>query len=132
LVDLETVARESDYISLHSPLIDSTRHIINADFLAKMKPSAYIVNAARGPLIDEEALLAAVRSGPEFGSTVNAIVCVPVPLAGMPVTHAGTSLVVHVQTDPVETVTTLCPPAVANDWPVLKVPLPLPSFTRLP
>ena len=61
-------------------------------------------------------MMMAVRSGPGFGSTVNGIACAPVPLAGMPVTHAGTSLVVHVQTDPVETVTALCPPAEANDW----------------
>lgn len=62
IVDLETLTRESDYISLHSPLIDSTKHIVNADFLAKMKPTAYVINAARGPLIDEEALLKAVQS----------------------------------------------------------------------
>lgn len=62
IVDLETLTRESDYISLHSPLIDSTKHIVNADFLEKMKPTAYLINAARGPLIDEEALLKAVQS----------------------------------------------------------------------
>jgi len=78
LVDLDTVARESDYISLHSPLIDSTRHIINADFLSKMKPSAYIVNAARGPLIDEEALLAAVRSGQIAGAGLDVLAIEPI------------------------------------------------------
>ena len=62
LVDLDTLIRTSDYISLHSALMDATYHIVNADFLSKMKPTAYIVNAARGPLIDEDALLAAVRS----------------------------------------------------------------------
>lgn len=78
LVDLDTVARESDYISLHSPLLDSTRHIINADFLAKMKSSAYIVNAARGPLIDEDALLAAVRSGQIAGAGLDVLATEPI------------------------------------------------------
>ena len=78
LVDLDTVARESDYISLHSPLLDSTRHIINTDFLAKMKPSAYIVNAARGPLIDEDALLAAVRSGQIAGAGLDVLAVEPI------------------------------------------------------
>ena len=78
LVDLDTVARESDYISLHSPLLDSTRHIVNADFLGKMKPSAYIVNAARGPLIDEDALLAAVRSGQIAGAGLDVLAIEPI------------------------------------------------------
>jgi D-3-phosphoglycerate dehydrogenase len=78
LVDLDTVARESDYISLHSPLLDSTRHIINADFLAKMKPTAYIVNAARGPLIDEDALLQAVRSHQIAGAGLDVLSVEPI------------------------------------------------------
>jgi D-3-phosphoglycerate dehydrogenase len=78
LVDLDTVARESDYISLHSPLLDSTRHIINADFLSKMKRTAYIVNAARGPLIDEDALLAAVRSGQIAGAGLDVLSTEPI------------------------------------------------------
>jgi D-3-phosphoglycerate dehydrogenase len=78
LVDLDTVARESDYISLHSPLLDSTRHIINADFLAKMKPTAYLVNAARGPLIDEAALLNAVRSGQIAGAGLDVLAVEPI------------------------------------------------------
>jgi D-3-phosphoglycerate dehydrogenase / 2-oxoglutarate reductase len=78
LVDLDTVARESDYISLHSPLLDSTRHIINSEFLAKMKPTAYIVNAARGPLIDEDALLNAVRSGQIAGAGLDVLAVEPI------------------------------------------------------
>ena len=62
-------------------------------------------------------MMTTVRAGPGFDSTVNTIVCVPIPLGGTPVTHAGTSLVFHVQPDAVEIVTEPCPPAVANDWP---------------
>jgi D-3-phosphoglycerate dehydrogenase len=78
LVDLDTLTRESDYISLHSPLMDSTYHIVNADFLSKMKPTAYIINAARGPLIDEDALLEAVRSKKIAGAGLDVLAVEPV------------------------------------------------------
>ena len=78
LVDLDTLTRESDYISLHSPLLDSTYHIVNADFLAKMKPTAYIINAARGPLIDEDALLEAVRNGTIAGAGLDVLAIEPI------------------------------------------------------
>ena len=58
-VDLDELFAESDYISLHAPLTPQTRHIINATNLKKMKPTAIIVNTARGELIDEKALAAA-------------------------------------------------------------------------
>ena len=78
LVDLDTLTRESDYISLHSPLLDSTHHIVNADFLSKMKPSAYVINAARGPLIDEDALLEAVRAGTIAGAGLDVLAIEPI------------------------------------------------------
>jgi D-3-phosphoglycerate dehydrogenase / 2-oxoglutarate reductase len=78
LVDLDTLTRESDYITLHSPLLESTYHLVNADFLAKMKPTAYIINAARGPLIDEDALLAAVRSRQIAGAALDVLAVEPI------------------------------------------------------
>ena len=78
LVDLDTLTRTSDYISLHSPLMDSTYHIVNADFLAQMKPTAYLINAARGPLIDEDALLAAVRSRQIAGAGLDVLAVEPI------------------------------------------------------
>lgn len=72
-VDLATLARESDYISLHTPLIESTRHLVNAHFLSLMKPTAYLINAARGPLVDEAALLAAVQSGQIAGAGLDVV-----------------------------------------------------------
>lgn len=62
-VDLETIWRESDALSLHCPLTADNRHLLNTDTLARCKPGVIIVNTARGGLIDETALLAAVRSG---------------------------------------------------------------------
>ena len=77
-VDLDTLARESDLITLHTPLLDSTYHIINAELLAKMKPTAYLVNTARGPLVDENALLAAVQSGTIAGAALDVFETEPV------------------------------------------------------
>ena len=78
VVDLETVLRKADYISLHSPLTEETRHLINAETLALMKPTAYLVNAARGGLVDEDALLAAVQSGQIAGAALDVLAVEPV------------------------------------------------------
>ncbi|MFN8492597.1 MAG: C-terminal binding protein [Caldilineaceae bacterium] len=77
-VDLETLTRTSDYISLHTPLIEETRHIVNAAFLSKMKPTAYLINAARGPLIDEQALLDAVRAKQIAGAALDVLAVEPI------------------------------------------------------
>ena len=61
--DFDTVLRESDFLSLNSPLNETTRHMINKAALDKMKSSAYIINTARGALIDEEALIRALQGG---------------------------------------------------------------------
>lgn len=63
LVDLPTLWQSSDAISLHCPLTDDNRHLLNADTLARCKRGVIVVNTARGGLIDEAALLQAVRSG---------------------------------------------------------------------
>lgn len=63
LVDLDTLWKSSDAISFHCPLTDDNRGMLNADTLARCKPGVIVVNTARGGLIDEAALLAAVRSG---------------------------------------------------------------------
>jgi glyoxylate reductase len=62
-VDRETLLRQSDFLSLHVPLTPETHHAIGAPELALMKPSAFVINAARGPIIDEEALVQALQAG---------------------------------------------------------------------
>jgi glyoxylate reductase len=62
-VDLATLLRESDFVTLHTPLIPETRHLINADSLRTMKKTAYLINAARGPVVDEAALVQALAEG---------------------------------------------------------------------
>jgi glyoxylate reductase len=66
--DLEDLLRESDFVSLHTNLTPETRHLINADRLAMMKPTAVLVNTSRGPVIDEQALARALRNGQLFAA----------------------------------------------------------------
>jgi lactate dehydrogenase-like 2-hydroxyacid dehydrogenase len=61
--DLDTLLHTSDIVSLHCPLTASNRHIIDAQQLAAMKAGSYLINTARGPLVDEEALADALESG---------------------------------------------------------------------
>jgi glyoxylate reductase len=62
-VDMDTVLRESDFISLHTPLNPHTYHLISTEAFAKMKPNAIVINTARGPVIDPAALYIALKSG---------------------------------------------------------------------
>jgi D-3-phosphoglycerate dehydrogenase / 2-oxoglutarate reductase len=59
-VEFDELLKMSDYISIHSPLVPETRHLFNADVFRRMKPTAYLVNTARGPIIDETALAQAL------------------------------------------------------------------------
>ncbi len=72
-VSLDELYKQSDFISVHAPLMDATRHLLNADAFAKMKKGVLIVNTARGPLIDEEALVAALDSGQVGGAALDVV-----------------------------------------------------------
>src|SRR5207244_9496281 len=63
LVELDELLRSADLVSLHTPLTEKTRNLINAEALAKMKPTAVIVNCARGGVVDLAALAAALEAG---------------------------------------------------------------------
>ena len=60
---LDELLQEADVVSVHVPLLPSTRHLIDARAIERMKPGAYVINAARGGIVDERALVAALRSG---------------------------------------------------------------------
>ena len=66
--DLDVLVAEADVVTLHVPLTDETRHLIDARRLALMKPTAVLVNTARGPVVDEEALAAALETGTIFAA----------------------------------------------------------------
>lgn len=62
-VDLATLLKNSDYVSLHCPLTPATRHLINKETLSMMKPTAFLINTSRGALVDEPALIEALKNG---------------------------------------------------------------------
>jgi D-3-phosphoglycerate dehydrogenase / 2-oxoglutarate reductase len=71
LVDLDLLLRESDFITLHLPKTAETTHLINAEAIAKMKPTARIINCARGGIIDETALAEAIQAGRIGGAALD-------------------------------------------------------------
>lgn len=85
-VDFDTLLKTSDYISIHAPHTPQTRGMVNAEAFARMKKGAYIVNTARGPLIDEPALIAALDSGQVGGAALDVVAVEPLakdsPLLG--------------------------------------------------
>jgi D-3-phosphoglycerate dehydrogenase len=79
LMPLEDVMRLSDYISIHTPLTPETRHLINAEMIALMKPSAYLINTSRGPVVDEQALIAALQADKIAGAGLDVFEIEPLP-----------------------------------------------------
>jgi glyoxylate reductase len=67
-VDLDTLLRESDFVTLHPPLMKETHHLINAEKLKLMKKTAYLINNSRGPVVDEKALYEALKKGQIAGA----------------------------------------------------------------
>ena len=65
---VDEVLKEADVVSVHVPLLDSTKHLINAERLAMMKKTAYLINTSRGPVVDEAALVAALKAGTIAGA----------------------------------------------------------------
>lgn len=88
LVDMDTLLRESDFISLHLPSLPSTRGFIGAGELGRMKPTAYLINTARGEVVDEAALCDALRDGKLAGAGLDVFAQEPPdpasPLLGLP------------------------------------------------
>jgi len=77
--DLDTLLAESDFVSLHAALTPATENLLDAEALAKMKPTAAVINTARGGLIDEEALAEAIAEGKIAGAAIDAWAEEPVP-----------------------------------------------------
>ncbi len=80
---LEEVLTQADFISLHVPLSEATRHLLGSRELALMKSTAYLINTSRGPVVDEAALLAALRQGTIAGAGLDVYEREPVILSGL-------------------------------------------------
>ncbi len=78
-VDLDTLLRESDFVSLHTVLDDTTHHLIDDEALSKMKRTAIVVNAARGPVVDPKALYRALKDGEIAGAGLDVTEPEPIP-----------------------------------------------------
>ncbi len=96
LVNLDTLLRESDYISLHVPLNQNTRHLINQENLAKMKATAILVNTARGGIVDQKALYEALKSGVIGGAALDVTDPEPIPLDDPLLTLPNALIVPHI------------------------------------
>ncbi len=102
LVSLEQLAAQADFISLSCALTADTQKIINAEFLAQMKPSSYLINTARGGLIDEAALVAALQNKQIAGAALD-VLCAEPPAADHPLLSlANVILTPHIGWAPIE------------------------------
>lgn len=84
LVDFDTLLKTSDVISIHAPLMESTFHVFNKETIGKMKKTAFLINAARGPLIDQKALYDALKAKQIAGAGLDVLEDEP-PKAGEPI-----------------------------------------------
>jgi glyoxylate reductase len=78
--DLDTLLSESDFVSIHVPLTEETRHLVNAEFLAKMKPNAVLVNTSRGGVVDQAALYETLKERRIFAAALDVTDPEPLPL----------------------------------------------------
>ncbi|PJE59126.1 MAG: D-glycerate dehydrogenase, partial [Candidatus Portnoybacteria bacterium CG10_big_fil_rev_8_21_14_0_10_43_39] len=69
--EIDDLLKEADFISLHTALTDATKHLINAERLALLKPTAYLINTSRGPVIDEQALVEALKGKTIAGAALD-------------------------------------------------------------
>lgn len=93
--DPETLIRESDYISFHCPLTDETRGMVNAEFIAKMKDGAVIVNTSRGAVLNEADVAAALHSGKLSGAGLDVLAKEPADPANPLLTAPNTVITPH-------------------------------------
>ena len=91
LVDMDEVLAKADFVSVHTPLTTETRHLVGANELRRMKPSAYLVNTCRGPVVDELALAEALNRGEIAGAGVDVLEFEP-PAADHPLRTARNAI----------------------------------------
>jgi glyoxylate reductase len=110
---LDALLAEADFVSLHVPLSEETRHLIGATELSRMKPTAYLINTARGPVVDEKALLAALQQGVIAGAGLDVYENEPALTPGL-AEQANVVLLPHVGSATLETRTGMAAMAARN------------------
>ena len=119
-VELDDLLRESDFVTLHCALTEETHHLIGARELGLMKPTAILVNAARGPVVDTDALVAALRDGTIGGAALDVTDPEPLP-ADHPLVPLPNCIVVpHIASATVATRDNMATLAVRNALSVLR------------
>lgn len=113
-VELDELLAQSDVISLHCPLFESTKGIINKNTIAKMKGNAIIINTSRGPLVVEDDLAEALNSGRIFGAAVDVVSTEPIKMDNPLVTAKNCIITPHISWAPKESRTRLMNIAVDN------------------
>ena len=112
-VEFDTLLRESDFLSIHTPLTPETKHLISHDALAKMKPSAFLINTSRGPVVDEAALNDALEKKVIAGAGLDVYEREPEVLPGLIPRH-NVVLSPHMGSATVETRTKMAVVAATN------------------
>jgi glyoxylate reductase len=102
-VDLDTLLRESDFVSVHTPLTDETRHMINRQAFERMKPSAVLINTSRGPVVDPQALYEALRDGQIFAAGLDVTEPEPIPMDSPLLTLDNLVVVPHIASASIRT-----------------------------
>lgn len=95
-VALDELLRRSDFVSIHTPLTPETRHLINKDTLALMKPTAMLVNTTRGAVVDQDALVEALRAGRLAGAALDVTDPEPLPLSHALYTFPNVVITPHI------------------------------------
>lgn len=99
---LEDLLGEADFVSIHAPLLEATRHLIDAAKLRLMKPSAYLINTARGPIVDEAALAEALKNNIIRGAAIDVFEFEPQINPGL-LEHDNVIITPHIASATVET-----------------------------
>ena len=119
-VSLEKLLRESDFVSLHCTLTTESRHLIGASELAMMKPSAVLINAARGPVVDTDALVEALRNGTIWAAGLDVTDPEPIPEDHPLVSLPNCVVVPHIASGTISTRDEMARLAVENCLAVLR------------
>ncbi len=113
-VDIDTLLRESDFVTIHTDLNEQTRHMMNASAFAKMKRTAILINAARGPMVDHNALHDALRQGKIAGAALDVTEPEPIPIDSPLLELPNCLIVPHIASASVATRAKMAEMAAAN------------------